>query len=222
MSARRFVVGTVAWILGAHYFAVEALVQRAWVEPPYSLRYNTISDLGATLCGPLPILNTVVCSPLHALMNLSFVLTGVLTMLGAFLLRPYFPRNRAVTLSLLVIGAAALGSIVVGLFPENEHPIPHFVGALTLLVLGNAGLLALGATLYFTSRRKRYAALTIALGGVGLAGFLLLPLGFLPFVGIGFMERVAAYPLTVWIVASGVLFLRGLKKASDSAVRPVV
>jgi hypothetical membrane protein len=207
-SRARLLAGSLAWALVAQYFVVEALAQLAWTGSPYSMRYNLISDLGATICGQMPVLGTVVCSPLHPLMNASFMLTGIVTILGALLLRSVFPPGRSVTLSLLLIFLSSLGTIAVGLFPENEQPVAHVIGAATSILFGNLGLVILGLRLRRAAWPRWFALGTLAFGSIGLLGLLLLPLGLLPPVGVGLMERIAAYPLTLWVALCGLYFLR--------------
>ena len=76
-------LGSVQWTLypeglavGAclQYYVVQLIVALAW-RVPYSWNGNTISDLGNTMCGKYG--SRVVCSPLHGIMNVSFVALGV-------------------------------------------------------------------------------------------------------------------------------------------------
>ncbi|MDP9885242.1 putative membrane protein [Sinomonas atrocyanea] len=67
------------------FFAAEAATIAAWHGPaPYSRRLNFISDLGQVGCGLHG--TRVVCSPLHAFMNVSFVLQGVGMVIAALLI----------------------------------------------------------------------------------------------------------------------------------------
>ncbi len=75
-SARlAFLVGGGAWILTTLYFVGQGIAQAAW-RTSYSLIDNRVSDLGSTTCGTT-VANTYICSPLHAVMNFTFVLTGM-------------------------------------------------------------------------------------------------------------------------------------------------
>ncbi|GAB2741202.1 hypothetical protein [Sinomonas soli] len=67
------------------FFAAEAATIAAWRGPaPYSRRLNFISDLGQVGCGLHG--TREVCSPLHTLMNVSFVLQGVGMVIAALLI----------------------------------------------------------------------------------------------------------------------------------------
>src|SRR4051812_23887758 len=116
-ASRRIRVGSIVWMLSIQYFIIEWAAQRAWGPVPYTLRFNTISDLGATGCGIIPVIMTFACSPLHALMNLSFILSGVLTIAGMYILRPIFTRRLLPMLGMGSIMLGSLGAIGVGLFP---------------------------------------------------------------------------------------------------------
>src|SRR5437868_10337754 len=98
-------LGAFIWILAVQFFVAQIVVQSAWVTP-FSLIQNFISDLGNTTCGPYPKDSTMyVCSPWHAWMNASFILLGLIILVGAMLIRKRFPpiRSRAAGLLLLAL-----------------------------------------------------------------------------------------------------------------------
>ena len=67
------------------FFAAEAAVIAWWAGPaPYSRRLGFISDLGQVSCGLHG--TREICSPLHPLMNVSFVLQGLGMVLAALLI----------------------------------------------------------------------------------------------------------------------------------------
>ncbi len=78
-------VGAFCWLSSAQFFIAQAWVALAWTTP-FSLLQNFISDLGSTACG-LSNSGThlYVCSPRHALMNLSFVVLGLTIFVGGVL-----------------------------------------------------------------------------------------------------------------------------------------
>ena len=83
-------VGPVLWVSSIQYFIVQLIVISAWTVP-HSWANNFISDLGNTECGMYAGL--AVCSPLHLLMNISFVVFGLTMAIGAVLLRKSFERS---------------------------------------------------------------------------------------------------------------------------------
>ncbi|GAB3269899.1 hypothetical protein GCM10027449_04410 [Sinomonas notoginsengisoli] len=67
------------------FFVAEAATIAAWRGPtPYSRRLNFISDLGQVHCGTHG--TREICSPLHALMNVSFGLQGLGMVIAALLI----------------------------------------------------------------------------------------------------------------------------------------
>jgi hypothetical protein len=84
--------GGICWTLSVLYFPAQAVVQAASARP-YSLATNLISDLGNTACGP------TVCSPLHGLMNATFIAVGVLHWAGAIATQQAWPPGQQRTLS---------------------------------------------------------------------------------------------------------------------------
>jgi hypothetical membrane protein len=201
-------IGALVWVLAIQFFIAQLLVQSAWATP-YSLTANYISDLGNTACGPYPV-NTgaYVCSPWHAWMNGSFILLGVIIPLGAALAGRAFPSGRMSAAGLLLVSLAGLGLIVVGLFPENVSITPHTIGAAAHFVGGNLGMVALGLALAAARTQGNLAAYSIVLGLVGLVATLLFVSGHYLGVGIGGMERLAAYPLPLWLIVAGVSLVK--------------
>jgi len=100
-------LGGASWILTLLYFIGQLVAQAAW-KTPYSLLDNRVSDLGNTECGRT-LANAYICSPLHAVMNATFVVTGVLILLGLFVTRSIWPRRRLTTWGLILLGVAGVG-----------------------------------------------------------------------------------------------------------------
>jgi hypothetical protein len=104
------VAGTVCWLLGLEEFVGQGIAQAAWTTP-YSLSQDYISDLGVTRCGTYRILGetSYICSPLHDVMNVSFVLAGLFMVAGVLLLRGIWPRRPLATAGLVLIALAGVG-----------------------------------------------------------------------------------------------------------------
>jgi hypothetical membrane protein len=204
MTSRRR--GACLWVCCLQYFAAEAIAA-AGFRGEYSFRRNFISDLGAASCG-----DGAGCSPLHALMNASFVLQGALIFAGAVLVWPLFPKGLA-RLALGLIAASGAGVAVVGLAPEDAAPGWHYLGAAENLLLTNAGAALLGVALLRERRpRRAVGLLSLAFGVLGLAGLAGLASGFDFGLGVGAIERVAAYPFPLWIAGMGVWLLGGMER----------
>jgi hypothetical membrane protein len=207
-AERALRLGAIVWLLAVQFFIAQAVVQSAWTTP-FSLRQNFISDLGNTTCAPYPLdSNSYVCSPWHAWMNASFIALGLTILFGGTLVRTAFPSGiwRAPGFALLWL--AGVGIIAVGLFPENEKIALHRLGAAGHFVLGNLGMALLGVALLRAKGRRALAVYSIVSGVAGLVATALFINDHYLGLGIGGMERVAAYPLPLWLMVTGLSFLR--------------
>lgn len=221
-------VGATLWIFCLQYFLAEAVAISGW-PGSYSLSGNYISDLGALGCGAraggVADAAGSVCSPLHALMNASFLLQGALIVCGTALVWSRFPRGALWTAALLLIGASGVGVFVVGLAPEDAAPAPHFLGAVENFLCCNAGMAAMGLAMLTSRRPPRVLGfITMAAGVVGLLGIVLLGLRAYAGLGVGGMERVVAYPFPLWLAGMGVLILRngGLAAGQNDSDGPAL
>jgi hypothetical protein len=204
-------VGAYLWILCLQYFVAEAISIFAW-PGHYSLRSNYISDLAAIECGDVTTGLTrgleIVCSPLHAVMNASFLLQGLLIVSGTALVWQVFPKGVFFVVALLLIGASGVGVFVVGLAPEDAAPGLHFLGAIENFIYCNAGMAVMGvAILRGQGTLQRVGLITLAAGVVGLTAIGFLASGVFLGLGVGGMERLVAYPFPLWLAGIGVLLL---------------
>lgn len=205
-STRLQRLGAVCWLLTLLYFVAEPLVAAAW-DTPYSFARDTISVLGITGCIPAGYDPSVrVCSPLHGVMNGAFIAKGVLTLVGAVLIREVWPRRRMTTVGLVLIAVAGVSTTATGLFPTNVSVAAHAAASLPQFPAQNAGMLLLGVAGWRHGRGIAICSLLCGLGGlVGTVLFVgATPWGLPP----GGMERLALYPLTVWTTVVGVQALR--------------
>ena len=182
--------GALLWLGCLQFFVCEQLARLGW-QGHYSLRSNYISDLGTLGCA-------ATCSHLHALMNASFAIQGVLIAGGALLLRrsllPGVWGGLAFTLLLL----SALGVSMLAYAPSDVDAMLCAAPAL------------------WRSRRGRSASTrptaraAFFFGAVATLGDLLLVLGgpAQATLGVGTLERFAAYPLPLWLALTGALALR--------------
>lgn len=222
-STRQY-VGAWSVLSVLQYFAAETAVIGAWAGPqPYDRRTGYISDLGAVSCGIYD--GRDVCSPLHWLMNVSFVVQGLGMLLGALLLssgllcvaaragvrvRPGHrkPWLAAVWVRILT-GTAGAGTIVVGLVPEDAGLAFHFIGAVMYFLAGALALLALGI-LWLRQTPLGWLVL-----GCGLLSLLALVTGGLTGMDVpepGTLERLMGYPITVGVAASGLVVAQRVRR----------
>jgi hypothetical membrane protein len=203
-------VGAIMWIAGPVLFLIAQLAaQSAW-RTPYSWMANPLSDLGAVRCQrtgsgyPLP---RYVCSPLHAVMNGSLVSLGVLLAGGVLLTAPCWGSGIASRGARGLLIAAALGSVLVGLVPEDVHLSVHLLGAVLGIGMGNCGFILAGL-IRRASPFGRLRPLTLPLSILAMAATVLLFTGHIPASGFGGVQRLADYPLRCWMVIAGIYLLR--------------
>ncbi len=207
-------LGPVIFTAAALYFVVQIIV--AWVFiPSYSLVSNSISDLGETSCGGYG--SPPICSPRWWLMDYAgFVLLGLIMVIGSALLYHEFtervPRERrAAMIGFGLMALAGLGSILVGFFPENENRTMHIIGAFLAIAIGNVAILVLGAVLTLPESMRR-SMLTFS--SLALAALLCFASHRYFGIGRGIMERLAAYPVTIWLITFGLYIWRFNPKRS--------
>ncbi len=211
-------VGPTVFVSSSLYFVVQLVVAWVW-HPAYSLVTNTISDLGNTRCGPYR--GAYVCSPRHDLMNAGFIFLGLVMAVGSLLMCQEFTeqggRQRlAARVGFSLLALAGAGSIVVGLFPENTVRVAHVVGAGLAIGVGN---LAIGILWLALPLPAGVRSLMAFIGTVSIVALVLFAshrdLG----IGAGGMERVAAYPQTVWLIRFGAYQFRPHGRLTRVAAR---
>ena len=207
--SRHISMGALVWLSTLQYFVAQVVAASAW-EPPYSWRLNAISDLGAVGCGPFD--GRSVCSPLNRVMNASFILLGLAMTVGCVLLYREFRGSRT---GFSLMALAGVGAMLVGVFPEDTIYGAHIIGADLAFLLGNVALIAFGLTLRVSRWFRFYCA---ASGAVALVALVLFLTHHRFFLELGGMERLVAYPQTIWLIAFAVLVLWEAR-SSDANVR---
>ena len=191
LSRTRYLLGALAWVLTLQFFVVEAIAESRFGG--YSRVDQAISDLGTAL------------SPAAGLMNASFIAQAVLIALGAVLLFPALVGLGG-RLALVLLGAAAVGTLLVGLFPSDDGGASHTVGAILYLVGSGLGLISLA---YAVRPRSEAVGTVLALLGlVGIIGTVFFGTGVTQLLGYGGMERVGAYVLPIGLAVAAVLLWR--------------
>lgn len=185
------VVGAAGWALSVVFFVVQGIAQAAFV-PPYDMATNLISDLGNTACG------SAVCSPLHGVVNATFVVVGGLHWVGAVLTRSAWPRRRWGDVGRTLLALAGVGLILAGMAPENVNAAVHARGAIIGLIGLNLAMIVLGLSI--VAARSWLGRLTVIAGALGLLGFGLMMTAAIP---VGVAERLADYPGAAMVVVLG-------------------
>jgi len=192
-------VGPVFWIASVQYFITQLVVIAAWTVP-HSWKNNYISDLGNTMCGIYD--GVPVCSPLHSLMNLSFIVFGVTILLGSILIYTEFRRTKLSFIGFSLMGLSGVGSMMVGLFPENTIGLLHIIGAFLGLGVGNIAIVVLSIALKDVRSVFRYY--TFLSGMLSIIAFALFYFEIYLGIGRGGMERLVSYPFALWMMLFGV------------------
>jgi hypothetical membrane protein len=146
-----------------------------------------------------------VCSPLHWLMNAAFIVLGLVMVAGAPLIYQEFRERPWTAIGFGCVAVGGVGSLVVGLSPENVNFTIHVIGATGPFLIGNIGLLVLAWSLDVPPALRVMTGLA---GGIGLIGAILFAAHVYLGLGEGGMERVAAYPQTIWLIGFGLYMTR--------------
>jgi hypothetical membrane protein len=198
VTSTRLRWGALAWLLTLQFFVVETVAQLRF-RGAYSRVDDVISDLGTAE------------SAARQLMNASFVVQAVLILGGALLLRPALLRGAGQAVPVL-LGAAGVGVLLVGVFPSDGHSAVHATGAVLYLVGGGLGLIALA---YSVRPRSEGLGTALALLGlVGTAATVFFVTGVTEYLGAGGTERAAAYVLPIGLAIAGPALWR-LGRPSD-------
>lgn len=195
-------IGPTMWMLSLQYYVIQVVVALAWTSH-YSQLQNTISDLGNTACGTYA--GRFVCSPLHSLMNSSFITLGVFMALGSLLIYQEFKKTGATLAGFSFMAVGGIGTLLVGLSPENTNYPLHLLGAALPFLVGNVGIVVLGLELTIPRWLRRYM---LATGIISLIALVFFATGHYLGIGIGGMERLTAYPQTLWLIVFGIYISR--------------
>ena len=167
---RQTLIGGAFWLLSLEFLAGQVIAASAWKGTQYSVVNDAISDLGVTVCGTVNIggVPGYYCSPLHDVMNASFVFTGACIVLGVYLIRSAWPWSRKMRYGFTLLTLAGIGKAIAGLNPANVNFTLHSLGSLGIPV-GDFGLILVG--LAFLGKARRLGAFSLTLGVAGALGF---------------------------------------------------
>jgi hypothetical membrane protein len=193
-------MGPLIFWLSILYFAVQIFVSLVW-RPSYSWSRNSISDLGNTSC------STTLCSPRHGWMNVEFFALGFVMAAGSLLIFQEFTERDAderlaARLGFWGLAVGGVGAALVGRFPENTVHAMHILGAGLAIGVGTAGIFVLGLALSLPQGRYLHLGMRVV-PPIAVTALILFACHFYLGIGAGAMERLAAYPETVWMIVFG-------------------
>jgi len=194
-------LGAILYVSCLQYYVVQVVVGREW-RPHYSWSRNTISDLGNTVCGRWN--GQPLCSPQHDVMNLSFVVLGACMLFGSLLIRQAHFDGRGASIGFGCMEIAGVGVVLVGLFPENSIPTLHGLGATLSFLFGNVSIVVLGCSLKLPLILRVFS---IFLGVLALAALIAYETSYSAGLGHGGLERVVAFPQSIWLIGMGAYLL---------------
>ena len=199
---------------GVLYLGSEALAAAAF-SPTYSYARNYISDLGVPVCGTM-FDGRSICSPLHSVMNVGFVLQGLC----------FFAAAAAITWILstpsrfvLLVCAAldGIGLVLLGFFSESAatdlggHAGYHVLGAFLAIVFGNATALASAFAFKTLGLARIHRVASVVLPSVAALAFAMLlrarGSATMNLVPDGIWERLSVYTITCWELLSAVYLI---------------
>ncbi|MGN8048080.1 DUF998 domain-containing protein [Curtobacterium sp. 22159] len=216
---RTEITAALLWFLSLLWFLAQFAAQAAW-RTPYSLAHNYVSDLGATACGHFPAGSAMyVCSPLHAVMNFSFVTWGAVWAIGSVLFAIGPSLRRSTRAAYLLVGLGGVGTALVGVVPENVNFTVHSLAAALQTFAMTAGLAILGVKA-LRQGRHTVGVLTLGVAFAAIVGIVATAFaedsGAFIGVPLGIWERISLWPLPIWLAATGVGRLVALVTAATA------
>jgi hypothetical membrane protein len=208
-------LGPILYVASVQYFVVQFLVSLRW-SPAYSWSRNAISDLGNTNCATFK--GRYVCSPLHPLMNVSFVVLGLTMIVGSVLIYQVGPLSRGRFLGFGCLALGGVGAAMVGLFPENQASGLHAIGASLPFLVGNVAIVVLACSWSMPRALRWYSLFTGIVALVALAAY---ASGHYLDLGEGGCERLVAYPQAIWMIVVGTSLLTRRDHPGHARVRVI-
>lgn len=200
-------MGFLSWILLVFYFPAEVLVISKTTSA-YNFMMQPMSDLGVTECmaHAYSLAPYHICSPLSGLMNITFIITGVLITFGAILLHRFWGdsgRTRTATGMWILYG---LGYSVSGIYPADINFWVHTVFSLPGMFLQIPAMLIIAKAV--RNRMPKLAVWTYICMGLSALSLIVLV--------IGICTGIDAAP-AIWIRVAldgcvGVYFMEGGEK----------
>lgn len=206
VALRYPLLGPLIYMLSLQFFIVQWVTASRWTKPPYDYGSNVISDLGNTVCGPY--FDRYVCSPGNVLFNVSLVALGFTMAAGSVLIYQEFNRTRLSFIAFWLMGIAGVGTMLVGIYPENSISFLHGLGAFLALGVGNIALILFALSI--KQARRSFRMYTFVTGVIALTAFVLFVLGVDLGLGSGGIERVAGHLQTIWLILFG-LYMTGTR-----------
>jgi hypothetical membrane protein len=129
------------------------------------------------------------------------------------------PEERvAAIIGFWCLGLGGAGAVLVGFAPENSAPILHIIGAILAIGVGTLGVWILGFGIARSLRKDLVWGMRVV-PPLAIAAGILFGLHLHPGIGGGTMERLAAYPETIWLILFGYYIARSHSRKTHHPVR---
>jgi hypothetical membrane protein len=143
-------------------------------------------------------------------MDAAFIFLGLVMSVGSLLIYQEFTEKEqrervAALIGFICMAIAGVGAIFVGAFPENTVHVMHIIGAGLAIGVGSLGILVLGFALPLPEGLRSFMLFFATLS---LTAIVLFASSRYFGIGPGGMERIAAYPETVWLIRFGIYISR--------------
>ncbi len=173
--------GLLFFVGGAQFLLLTTVAESLYQN--YSVRNNFLSDLG-------------VVEPSGTVWNTSIFLSGLLFVIGTYLLFRSFGRPRRLALVMYLL--AGIGAMATGLLNENAFTYLHQIVSLMAFIFGG-----LSAIVTYRLVQVPFKYVSPFLGLLTLVSLVLLIAGFRQQFGNGLLERLVAFPEIIWLMAFG-------------------
>lgn len=213
VAARSTVTAAICWLLAAVvYLLAEAVAATAF--PDYSYAANYISDLGVPDVEMLG--NRHIDSPLHVVINIAFIVHGILFAIAALCLTRgrRFPLRRTFVALTFV---HALGMVLIAMVNGGQHNYSlglawvHLLGAFFAFFGGHLSAICIGISLLLSRRSRIGGLVSIGIGLIGILGIVMLQADVRVVPGTllpdGVWERIGMYAIVAWEVTAGIVLL---------------
>jgi hypothetical membrane protein len=162
-------------------------------------------------------------------MNAEFWALGLIMAVGSLLIFQEFTERTdgerlAARIGFCCLAGGGVGAVLVGAFPENTVSLMHILGAGLAIFVGTLGILLIGLKVSLPLGLRWTMRIVAPIAMIALilfAGHVYLGMG------AGAMERIAAYPETVWLVIFGVYisathhYSKGSRRTAATAAPPL-
>ncbi|GAA0361564.1 hypothetical protein GCM10008968_16650 [Bacillus horti] len=175
---------------------------------PYSFLDQPMSDLGVTVCGTNTYLLAPyeICSPAHLLMNWTFTITGLTTVIGAICLQQFWPATRMARVATWLLIIFGLSMSVAGIIPADVSFVWHTLASLPGMFVQIPALFLLGKAI--RGIRPKLATWSYICGA--LTSAVLLSLFLQAFISLpgGLLQRLLYASVYVWSMGTAVVIWR--------------